>query len=96
LKKSTGAGKGPKADLESEVAISREGQLVPFARQFFCSCCYDSEVLSGDLRLSGDQPHPIQPISRRQNFSLNKNRRQRKKSSRRRTHEESNHRMKVQ
>lgn len=54
-KNGTGAGKVTKADLESEAAISREGQSVPFARPYLWSCCHDSEVLSGELRPNGDQ-----------------------------------------
>lgn len=54
-KKGRGAGKVAKADLESEIVISREGQSIPFARQYLWSRWHDSEVLSGDLRRSGDQ-----------------------------------------
>jgi len=32
--------------FEGEAANMREGQLVPFAQQFACSFCHNSEVLS--------------------------------------------------
>lgn len=58
--------------------------------------CHDSKVLSGLWRLSGDQDPPYSADLAPTEFFLNKNHCQRKRSSRRRAHQERNHRIKVQ